>query len=302
MLWLAKGLVELGHEVTVAALAGSQLPPGVRLLPVAQEQVSDRDLLPRLPGGLDVIHFMAPPAADTWARLPCPGLLTVHGNGKPGETFPPNTVFLSADHARRHGREAYVHNGLDPAEYLFAPEGKGDALLFLSKTSWRVKNVRGAIALAGRAGAKLWVAGGHRPWGPRLKLTLRSGSKWLGPVGGVRKAWLLSRARALIFPVLWPEPFGLVVVEALVSGTPVLAPPIGSLPELIDPSVGALIPLTDENGWIQALRDTSSRRFPAEACRDWALRKFHYLGMARTYVRAYEQLRAGHPLAVAGSA
>lgn len=152
VLWLATALRDLGHEVHVAALAGSQLPPGVRLIPMDPGHTRAQDLLPKLPPGTDLVHFMAPPERDAISRMDCPWILTVHGNGKPGERFPRNTVFLTRDHARRHGAEVFVFNGVDPEEYRFEPGSKEDRFLFLSKTSWKVKNVSGAIRLCSRAG------------------------------------------------------------------------------------------------------------------------------------------------------
>jgi glycosyltransferase involved in cell wall biosynthesis len=294
VLWLARGLAERGHEVHVAALPGSRLPPGVSLHPVDPRDRSAGSLIGALPRGCELVHFMAPPGPWPWdgfdERLGCPWLLTVHGNGKPGERFPANTVFLSADHARRHGGAIYVFNGLDPDEYRFEPAGKDGAYLFLSRTSWRVKNVRGAIRLCRRAGVRLRVAGGHRPLSTRLAACVRPGIRWIGPVAGQRKAELLARADALVFPVTWDEPFGLVVAEALVSGTPVLASPRGSLPELVTPAVGAL-PASEEE-WIEALR-AGVRGWDPERCRAYALERFHFRRMAEEYEGLYGRVCGG---------
>jgi glycosyltransferase involved in cell wall biosynthesis len=286
--WLARGLVERGHEVHVAALAGSRLPAGVRLLAVESDRRGAAELAPRLPAGTDVVHFMAPPG-DGAASLPCPWLVTVHGNGKPGESFPSNSVFVSADHARRHGATAYVHNGLDPSEYRF-DRSKSRSFLFLSKTSWRVKNVAGAIRLCARARAPLRVAGGRRPWLSRLEVLVRRNMSWEGPVAGATKARLLAEAKALVFPVAWPEPFGLVVAEALLSGTPVLASPRGSLPELVPADVGALP--ADEDGWIDWLSKPALPWDP-ERCRAWALERFHYARMSEGYEDLYRKIGGG---------
>lgn len=299
VLWLAKGLQELGHEVRLGALAGSTAPPGVILVPIESSNAAPEALLEgegkRWLEGVDVVHFMAPPSEEVMKRLPVASLLTVHGNGKVGERFPDNTVFLSADHARRHGRIEFVHNGLDPSEYRFDPDAKRDAFLFLSKTSWKVKNVRGALSMCKEAGVPLDVAGGNRPYLPRARamaenlLPGRARTRWLGPVNGLKKAEILSRARALVFPVLWDEPFGLVVIEALISGTPVIASRRGSMPELVAPTVGVLPGSHAE--WIQWLQ-TARLPFAPEACRAWAMEKFHYLRMARDYVTHYHRVKS----------
>ncbi len=295
VLWLARGLIERGHEVWVAAWRGSRLPDGARLVEMGPEELGEDEILRRLPRGLDVIHYQAPVAGTLWERSPAAPLLTVHGNGKPGEIYPQQTVFLSEDHARRHGRSRYVHNGIDPSEYRFEPRAKSNHVLFLSKTSWSVKNLRGAMRLCRKARTPLWIAGGSRPFGLRAQAWMTPGQSWIGPVAGEKKAELLCRAKTLLFPIRWPEPFGLVVAEALISGTPVLASRLGSLPELVSPEVGKLLDLEDEAAWVEALSSDRALAEP-EACRQWAMDRFHYSRMALSYESVYQRVLQGNPL------
>ncbi|MEO5970525.1 MAG: glycosyltransferase [Bdellovibrionia bacterium] len=311
LLWLAKGLVERGHSVFVAALRGSVLPDGCELVEVLEEKAYSAkefnsskatrhelsaSLNLKMPAGLDMIHFMAPVSPEVWTQLQCPAILTVHGNAKPGEQYPKNSVFLSQDHARRHGAEMFIYNGIDPSEYKFSPGSKQDSYLFLSKTNWRVKNLSGAIRYCAKACANLKIAGGNRPYLKRLSCNFRPNLKWIGPVNGDYKAKLLAEAKALIFPVAWPEPFGLVVAEAFISGTPVLASRKGSLPELVPPDVGALF--DTEKEWIEFLRKVKGKLLPwePERCREWALSQFHYAKMAEAYEQAYKLVIAGELL------
>jgi glycosyltransferase involved in cell wall biosynthesis len=300
VLWLARGLLERGHEVHVAAHPGSVLPEGARLLEIDPEESSPARLSEKLPPGIELVHFMAPPGEGAMRALGCPSVVTVHGNGKPGEKFSRDTIFLSADHARRHGAEAFVYNGVDPSEYRFEPRSKGDHLIFLSKTSWRVKNVRGAIRICARARARLKVAGGNRPVLSRARVAASRRMKWVGPVAGLPKAEFLARARAMVFPVLWDEPFGLVVAEAMISGTPVLVPGRGSLPELVPPEAGLVLPPPEKNerAWIDAVARVSRREiaWDPERCREWALSRFHYAKMAESYEEMYRRVQAGERL------
>jgi len=135
-----------------------------------------------------------------------------------------------------------VYNGVDPEEFVYR-ERKDDYFLFLSKVSRPVKGVDIALRLARQLGIRLLVAGGTR-FGLRrtggLWNSLRADVHFCGTVTGRHKAELLASARALTFPIGWDEPFGLVVTEALVSGTPVITTPRGAMPELVTPDVGYL--------------------------------------------------------------
>ncbi|MFZ9596186.1 MAG: glycosyltransferase, partial [Bdellovibrionia bacterium] len=113
------------------------------------------------------------------------------------------------------------------------------------------------------------------------------------PVAGKRKAELLSQAKAFIFPILWPEPFGLVVAEALMSGTPVLAFKRGSLPELVTQDVGRLFETEQE--WVEYLREDRIE-FDPEACRVSAMKRFHYSQMAQHYEVVYDRVIRGEKL------
>jgi glycosyltransferase involved in cell wall biosynthesis len=287
LMWLAKSLVKSGHEVAVFAAPGSVLPDPL-------ECITDPEALRKRIGEFDVVHSFTK-LPDEWNSLTRGRLMfTIHGNGKPGERFHRNTVFLSRNHAERHGAMAYVYNGIDPDELRFDASVRPDRLLFLSKTSLKTKNLRGAMALARRHHRNLWIAGGERPLGLRLETAwmrlLGRDWKWVGSVGQSEKADFLIQGRALIFPLRWNEPFGLVVVEALASGTPVLASPYGALPELLEFAPECI--LRSDSDWENAL--TGRISLPdAHRCREWVLSKFHQDQMAREYGKLYEKVLRG---------
>jgi glycosyltransferase involved in cell wall biosynthesis len=306
VLWLAAALRDHGNEVSVAALEGSELPAGVRLVPMAKDRRSALDLIPNIPAGTEVVHFHAPPENAFFTRSDVPALTTIHGNGKPGEIFPKNSVFLSRDHAIRHGRGTFVYNGVDSGE--FSPKASSEkemgAPLFFSKTSWKVKNLRGAMEIASAARQRLTIAGGQRPFTLRAVAALR-GFEWAGPVSGARKAEILARASSLIFPVTWSEPFGLVMVEAMLSGTPVIGPKSGSVPEVIGSS-GRVVDApfwTLSAGperqaalaqWVRSLEE-AEKLDPIEIRRD-AIRRFSHHRMAEDYLRVYNQVIRGESI------
>jgi glycosyltransferase involved in cell wall biosynthesis len=291
VIWLARGLRDLGHTVSVVAREGSQLPSGVELIAVTSDQTGlEGNWRKRLPTSVDCVHFMAPVAqANAMENLKFPYLLTIHGNGKPGEVFPINTCFLSRDHAVRHHRDWFVYNGLDPEEYQSTLWERRENFLFLSKTSWPVKNLSGAMRLCSQADVGLDIAGGSGPWGLRLRALFDSQKRWIGPVNDRQKRDVLSRSRGLVFPILWDEPFGLVMVEALLSGAPVYGSPRGSVPEIIDrPEFGRVIGSSEE--WISALQ--TKALFDPEACRRMAIERFHFHRMTESYLELYRKVQS----------
>jgi len=180
VVWLTRALVQMGHRVTLIAPEGSTLPGAtVVTLPHRDLQRPDLDVSRLLPAGTDIVHAHRQ-MPDT---LPVPLVWTLHGNYPPGTVLPPNTIYLSANHARRFGSTRFVYNGLDPSEYRFQAQ-KGDYDLFLGRLH-SVKGYRWAIAGARQAGRRLVLAGGWRP-------SLRRGISFVGSVGGARKAELLA--------------------------------------------------------------------------------------------------------------
>jgi glycosyltransferase involved in cell wall biosynthesis len=272
VVWLARGLAELGHEVVLLAGPGSRVPEA-RLIPVdprAAEHV-DFDPRPYLPPGIDVLHAHRPLAVQG-----IPTLWTLHGTANRSD-YPPNMVGVSRDHAARSGAAAYVYNGLDPADYLFRAD-KEAFDLFLGRLH-SAKGWQWAVEGARRSGRRLVVAGG-------VRALFRRGVRTLPRVGGARKRELLAGAACLWMPARWDEPFGLTLIEAMVSGTPVLGTRRGALPEIVSPDAGALGDTLDE---LVAARPGLSRIDP-EACRARVLSRFTHRRMAEAYVNLYRRV------------
>jgi glycosyltransferase involved in cell wall biosynthesis len=268
---LARGLVALGHKVTLIAPPGTRLPEAT-LIPVAASRLRDAatDLSALIPADSDIVHahFPMKPVRQPW-------VWTLHGTTPAGVTRPPNTIYLSADHAERHGSASFVYNGLDPADFTYR-EAKDDYDLFLgrlhSSKGWQL-----AVQGARSAGRSLVVAGGWRP-------TLARSLRYAGEVDGKEKRDLLAGARLLWMPAQWDEPFGLTLIEALFSGTPVLGTPRGALPEILSPEVAELgTTVEDLVGKLPAMAE----KRPAD-CRARAERLFSHTVMAAEYVRCYQ--------------
>ncbi len=278
VVWLARGLAELGHQVTLIAGPGSRVPEAT-LVPVDPRRAerSDFDVRPLLPRGIDVLH-----AHRALEPAGVPTVWTLHGNDDPRQVRPPNLICLSADHAKRHGTAAFVHNGLDPAEYRLGPKAGFD--LFLGRLH-TIKGWRWAIEGAAKANRPLVLAGGWRP-------SIRRGLRFAGTVDGEEKRTLLAEARCLWMPALWDEPFGLTLIEALASGTPVLGTRRGALPEVVSDDVGALGDTVDDLVRLRPSLDA----IPPEACRARVEAHFTHRAMARAYLRYYCSAAAGEPL------
>ena len=279
--WLGKALVKLGHQVTLIANPQSGIP-GAELRAILPEEKNQRAWLKLVPTSTDIVHLWDTSQPNSEK----PFIVTIEGNGRSGQQFHSNTVFVSQKHALNHSSRHFVHNGVDPADYLFSDK-RGDYAVFLAKARWSVKNFRGAVRVARRAGIELRVLG-SRNWPFDFQKLLPSirGVRYYGMVGGEEKKNLLARARCLIFPVRWHEPFGIAAIEALVSGAFVVATPYGSLPEIVAPEVGVLSANANE----LAAAVKNSQRFNPVVCREHVLRHFNYLNMAKNYLKFYERV------------
>ena len=287
VIWdLGKSLVRLGHRVSYLVPQGSHCDFAQVL--AIREGV---DWAEQIPADVDLVHFQFnPPGLATLER---PYLMTQHGNSPEHAPLPLNTVFVSRNHAERHGSTEFVYNGLDweaygPVDF----ERPRPYCHFLGKAAWRVKNVQGAIDVARDAGVDLMVLGGTRLNIKRgFRFTWSRRVSFAGMVGGQVKLDLLQGSRGLIFPVLWHEPFGLAVIESLYFGCPVYATPYGALPELVPAGCGVLSASRSELA--EAVRRGG---FDARACHEQATRHFSAAAMAAGYLQTYQRILDGETL------
>lgn len=290
VIWLARELTRQGHAVTLIVRPGSFVA-GVRM----QFANSTEEAFARVPDDIDIVNSHSGAAPDDFTR-PC--LCTAHGNGRPPKGG--NWSFVSGDHARRHGRETFVYNGLPVDEHYFSAD-KSDRLLFFSRINRPGKNVTRALSLARAYDIKLDLAGGSR-WELLTRSQVRrEGAFFLsmdrrfrfhGEVGGWPKAKLFADAKALLFPIRWEEPFGLVVVESLLAGTPVIVSPCGSMPELVDADIGFLCETDDD---FAAAFDAVSG-IPPHRCREYAAEHFSIARTTGQYVELYRRILDGETL------
>lgn len=278
---IVKGVAELGHDVVYCLPRGLAAP-----LPHGIKHITE------LSYDADVIHYqnghLEDPVTDTrdmpWVRT-CHTDLQVRNISR--GVAKPNWIHVSRTLAEAYGSSRYVLNGVDPSELAYS-EVKEDYILFMCdlRRAWN-KGFDTAVDLCREIGFRLIVAGGSTDAADVDKLrdyAAGANVEFRGEVRGSEKAELLAGARALLFPTRFNEAFGLVIAEALMSGTPVIASNLGACPELATSDVGFVCSSMDDYRRAFAELD----RIPPRACRDKALREFHYLRMAAEYVREYE--------------
>ena len=288
---LVKGLAEMGHEVFYLLRKGADKP-----LPAGVTLVSEPDM------EADILHTIAGFDEDTvqeWQSRGKPWVTTCHLDlkavGKARDMATENWIFVSQALAALHHSNRYVWNGIDPAEYIYS-ESKDDYFLFMSAMYWGTKKgLDVALALSRRLGFKLVVAGttgDYESINSIAEMCASAGARYVGDVRGREKAELFAGARGFLFPTKLDEAFGLVMAEALMSGTPVICSDRGACPEVISSDVGFVCKNDDD--YVAAIHSIES--ISPRACRDKAMREYHYLRMASDYVIEYQKeiARDGH--------
>jgi len=196
---------------------------------------------------------------------------------------------------------ANVHNAIDLGRYPFARE-PGDSLLFLGRMSHE-KGAHRAIEVARRAGRPLRIAAKCREREEKLYFEreirphLGPMVEYVGEVGHDDKCRLLSEAYALLVPISWEEPFGLVMIEALACGTPVVALARGSVPELLEHGQTGII-ARDVDGMVASLAEVE--RLDPRVLRAEVENRFTVKQMVDGYLDAYELLLEERVAAPAG--
>jgi len=192
--------------------------------------------------------------------------------------------------------QGVVHHGLPAERYRFQPD-RGDYLAFLGRISPE-KRVDRAIDIATRAGLPLRIAAkvdrADREYFENVIEPLLDvpGVEYLGEIGDEEKSDFLGNARALLFPIDWPEPFGLVMIEAMACGTPVIAYRNGSVPEVVEHGATGFIVERREDAISAVDRVDSLSR---SRCRETFERRFTAQRMASDYLHLYERLAETMP-------
>jgi glycosyltransferase involved in cell wall biosynthesis len=314
--YLTEELVRLGHEVTLFASGDSEtkaklvsacpralwrdescretLPHHVRLMDLVFQDASRFDVMHF---HCDYLHF------PLLRRYLCRSVTTLHGRLHIPDLQPLLSEFadvplvsISNDQRRPipwANWQATVYHGLPRDLHAFR-ERPGDYLAFLGRISPE-KRLDRAIAIARQSGRKLRVAAKIYPeerdyFQQTIKPLLHESRSWvefIGEVGGQEKDEFLGNALALLFPIDWPEPFGLVMIEALACGTPVIAWRNGSVPEVIDDGVTGFVVDSIEDA-VQAVDRVAN--LSRHSCRRVFEERYDAARMARDYQAVYRRL------------
>jgi glycosyltransferase involved in cell wall biosynthesis len=313
---LVEGLVARGHQVTLFAPLDSRTSAELRSLyrkacwpphPLpdvnhtawAMGQVRD--------GDFDLVHAHSA-AALAISRFVggTPLVYTLHHVRDEAYSsfyrYYPEVQYVAISHDQA-GRETdlpllqVIHHGLSPSSYEWQ-ESAEPYVCFVGRYS-ETKGPHTAMDVAERAGVPIRMAGeihdedlefGRRELEPRLH---RPHVRDLGPVGRTGKVPLLSAARAMLIPISWNEPFGLVMIEAMLSGCPVVAYPRGSVPELVEEGVTGFV-VNTEDEMADVIRPGGRiEGFDRRCCRERAVERFSSARMVAEHEALYERVVEG---------
>jgi glycosyltransferase involved in cell wall biosynthesis len=316
---LVRRLRARGHQVGLVARPGSQCTvdasyawPGQRSQSVVDTLMNTwmlwkaiRTFRPDIIHSFSRVAYLAPhlrgpvPIIMTYERDPtlrtvglavklaAPGILSFTGCSD----------YIAACGRRAGGNWQGIPNFAEMESLKFSPAVPADApLVFLSRVE-SIKGAHWAIEISRRTKQRLIIAGNHADSGPEGDYWKQQIEPWIGhdgieyvgPVDDAQKNKVLGQARAMIVPVQWNEPFGIVFAESLACGTPVISCPRGSLPEIVREGVdGFLIGSIEEGCRAVAKLDTIDRA----VCRRRAEEKFAPDVVVDRYVDLYERARA----------
>ncbi|TNE62300.1 MAG: glycosyltransferase family 4 protein [Bacteroidetes bacterium] len=304
--WMGRQLAEMGHEPVFLVRKDSTCTFGTVLVLDEKQPLSAQ-----IPEDIDLIHFFYRPP-EGFLDVDIPYLISCFDNSTKLESFDPNTVFQSLNHAIRHGGSIHVYPGIDIRDYgSVQVDFPRNYFHFLGDSAWRGRNVRGAIDLASKTHSRVHVIGGSRVnFRKGLRITLSPAARFHGVLSRDGRNMMLNGSKGLLFPILYHEPFGLAVVESLYFGCPVFGTPYGALPELLCRKVGA-----DRRKWTgqveacfsefgclsvkrselyEAIRHADA--FEPGRCLEYVMDSFTAERMAKDYLVLYEEVLNGKPL------
>lgn len=313
---LTNALVERGHEVTLFASGDSRTRAHLMpFVPHAQGFKPETDpiethlaLLTEVyrraeAGEFDVIHSHLEQLTLPFVRrVSTPSVLTLHGRlDRPALVrlllASPEAHLVSISDSQREPAPdanwaATVYHGVDVQSFPFSA-ALGSYLAFVGRIAPEKRPDR-AIAIAKQANVPLKIAAKidpkDRAYFKQVVQPLLNDPliEFLGPLNERHKRELMRGACALILPIDWPEPFGMVFIEALACGTPVLTCPSGSAPEVVEDGVTGYVRASDDE-LVEAVHRVGA--LDRTTCRQQAEERFDTAHMAENYIRVYDHVR-----------
>jgi len=308
---LAEGLVDRGHEVVLFATGDSRTRATLECsFPAARWPIVGRDehihlafaakrILER--GDIDVVHWQSPVSVPYASIAGVPAAVTLHHSRTQdfSETYRhyPENHYVAISHSQRIQEVSLphfgvIHHGLDPGAYPPSYEA-GRYAAFLGRLAPE-KGPDSACRAAIRAGIPLHVGGAVHPcdtgfYNETLRgLMTHPEIHWLGQVDHLQKVSLLQGARALLVPIRWEEPFGLVMIEAMLCGTPVISFRRGAAVELVEDGVTGY--QVDSEAEMADVLAGPVAAIDREACRARAVELYSTRVMVDAYERLYREI------------
>lgn len=309
---LTEGLIEKGHDLTLFAAGGSVT--NAKLISSFASAPSEMigEIYPDLINAItaytneddfDIIHDhsgIIGPAIGSFSNKPV--LHTLHGpatqEAKHFYKLLGDRIYLNAisEYQRRSFGDVNIvdtiYNAIEMKNYQFS-EAKDDYLLFLGRMSPE-KGVHLAVEIANRLGehlilvAKMVEPAEKRYFKERVEPLLKDNTEVLGEIDTRKKVELFRNAKCTLFPIQWPEPFGLVMIESMATGTPVIAMRNGAVPEVVvDGKTGFIV--DDVDAMIAAIKNV--HQIKPRICRDYVEERFSTANMVNHYEKAYELVR-----------
>ena len=312
---LADELVNLGHDITLFACNGSKT--NAKLIKIIDKPLFDiigsfkfdaiqfQEFMEikiafdaAKNGNFDIIHnHMGINVAALENFCPVPMVTTNHSSMPPDfipiAKLAKDSNYISISNSQRKIAPYLnyintVYHGIDTKKFSFEAESD-DYLLFLATMS-KEKGADRAIKIALKSGKKLIMAGDIRkqedfddikPFIDGDQIT------YIGEIDFKQKNELMKNALAYIFPIRWSEAFGLTLIESLASGTPVIAYPNGSIPEIIENGKTGFL-VNDINEAVKAVKNI--KNISRKECRNQAVKRFDVSIMAKNYIKVYKKL------------
>ena len=313
---LARGIQAAGHEVLLYTTGDSTCPVPMQWVLPEAEGMRIGMAVPEMHHALaayeavqdcDIVHdhtIFGPFHAEHYPNLPV--VTTIHGPFNADltflyERFADRVPVIAISHAQRRAAPhipvaRVIHHGVDASQFPVG-DGLGDQdgpyVLFLGRMA-ADKGAHRAITAARKAGLRILLAAKMREAGERqffaeeVEPLLGDDSVYLGEVSHERKLELLAGASALVFPIRWNEPFGMVMIEAMACGTPVIAYPEGAAPEVVDDGTTGFLCDSEEEMAEAIGRIGDIRR---EDCRRSVETYFSTERMVAEHIELFETLR-----------